>query len=112
MALPTIYWFSKVREVLEKVFPFVTSGLALLAWWYNIVAVALVGALHWIRNALNALDLSAFAPADFSAWPYIGVINAIFPLTESLALLGAYFTVWIAVIVVRWVKSFIPTLAN
>lgn len=83
-----------------------------MAWGYNIVEMLIVGSLNAIYNQIISLDLSAMASADFAGWVYIGYVNAIFPLSECVALLGAFYTAWLTVILIRWVKSFIPTMSN
>jgi hypothetical protein len=112
MATPTIYWYSKLAEYAAKIIPFVASALAFWAWFYNIVAVLIVGSLNKIFNYLAAIDLSNYGNVDFSTWYYIGILNAVFPLTETFAMLSGYFVFWGALITLRWVKSFIPTIAN
>jgi hypothetical protein len=112
MALPTIYWFSKIIEYVARVVPVVASVLAFFAWAYNIAEMLVIGSLNAIINQIASLDISQLGSADFSAWIWIGYVNALFPLGESIALLGAYYTAWMVVILVRWVKSFIPTMSN
>jgi hypothetical protein len=112
MALPTIFWFTKIGEYSARIIPFVATFLGFMAWCYNIVEILIVGSLNAIYNAIASLDISALGGADFAAWTYIGFVNAIFPLSEALAMLGAFYIAWISIIVLRWVKSFIPTMAN
>jgi len=43
---------------------------------------------------------------------YLPVINSIIPLVEIWSLMVSFFAYWSIVLLLRWVKSFIPGLSN
>ena len=112
ISLPPLYWYKELSKYAARLWPLVSTALAFTAWMYNLVWILIVGAYTKINALLASVDLANFGNADFSQWQYIGIVNAIFPLTESLALLSFYYTLWGLVIAIRWIKSFIPTVAN
>lgn len=85
--------------------------VAWLLWMFGIVQAS-VAALGDTITKFMALDMSAFYGVNFAGLDYIGVVNAIIPLSEFLALLSIYLTAWGLVIVLRWIKSIIPTMGN
>lgn len=112
MALPTLYWFTKIGDYVARVVPFVASVLAFFAWAYNIVAVLIVAGINAIYEGVMSLDTSFASGASFGGLEWIGYVNAVIPLDAWLALLSALMVFKIAVVGLRWVKSFIPTMAN
>ena len=112
MALPTIYWFTKVAEYVARVVPFVSTVLAFFAWSYNIVALAIVGPLSEARLSLEGVAVVNSVAVDWQVYEWIGLVNAVLPLSEGLALLSAYWTFCLSMNLFRWAKSFVPTLSN
>lgn len=112
VSLPHIWWFNKAAQVLKNVSPVMLSILGIIAWWLNLVEIVVVGGIYTIAGVIDGLDVSAFKDASFAAFDYLGYANAVFPLSESFAALSAYAVAWGGVIMVRWIKSFIPTMAN
>jgi hypothetical protein len=112
MALPTIFWFREVRDYVAKVVPFVASVLAFVAWCYNAIEVMIVAAFNTIKGKILSLDTSWMQSADFGVLDGIAVINSFAPVSETIGLLSALFAFKLVIYLVRWVKSFIPTVAN
>jgi hypothetical protein len=112
MALPTIFWFREVRDFVAKIVPFVASALAFIAWAYNIVAVMIVAAINAIYDGIASLDTSFVSGGNFGGLEWIGYVNAVIPLDAWLALMSALMVFKIAIVTLRWIKSFIPTMAN
>lgn len=81
---------------------FITGGIPALV----------TSAISWMANELINLTWSELMNADLSTIEYIGYVNAVLPVTEFVYLLGVYCTAWAVVIMVRWVKSLIPTASN
>ena len=111
MALPSIWYLNKTAGMLRWIAPIAGSGLSFILFVTNVFTILVWGALDAIAEALNTLDLSAFGNAQFTIIQGIGFVNAIFPLGEILIVMTAYYTAWITVISVRWIKSFVPTIA-
>ena len=100
------------------------SGIA--AQWTSFLgfAVAIVGIISWLSNWLTkSLTLIAeflieIISAQIPQIPWAGVqnlfniANSFFPVVEALAMYSTLYTFWGLVITVRWIKSFIPTVAN
>ena len=107
-----MWWLSKAANALSWLGPIATSLITLALFVTNIFTMLVFGALDAAATAIQTLDLSRFGNAQFAIIQGIGYVNAIFPLAEILIVLAAYYTAWISVISIRWVKSFIPTIAN
>jgi hypothetical protein len=112
MALPSHWWLNQAGQHLRWFGPLAGGAISFILFITNIFTILIWGALDAIKTALEALDTTAFAGASFTIITGIGYVNAIFPLSEILIVLSAYYTAWIIVISVRWIKSFIPTVAN
>lgn len=112
MAKPSIYWLQMAAQTLAKIVPGVATLLGFIAWLYNIVEIVLVSGIDYLTQKLAEIDTSSFSDANFNSLQWIGYLNAVFPLSEYLGILSAYFTAWGCVVLVRWVKSFFPTIAN
>ncbi|HET6406449.1 MAG TPA: hypothetical protein VFG14_01100 [Chthoniobacteraceae bacterium] len=112
MAKPSIYWLQKAAETLGKISPIAGTILGFIAWTYNIIEIVIIGTIDFIADKLTALDVSAFSNANFASLQWIGYLNAVFPLSEYLAILSAYYVAWGVVVLIRWVKSFVPTMGN
>lgn len=112
MAKPSIYWLQKAAEILGKIAPIAGTILGFIAWLYNLIEVVIIGTIDFITAKLAEIDTSAFSNANFASLQWIGYLNAVFPLSEYLAILSAYYIAWGVVVLIRWIKSFVPTVAN
>lgn len=112
MALPSIWYLNKTAGMLRWIAPLAGGALSFILFITNVFTILVFGALDAIATALDSLDTSQFGGASFAVIAGIGYVNAIFPLAEILIVLTAYYTAWLIVIGVRWVKSFIPTVSN
>jgi hypothetical protein len=112
MALPSIWWLSKAGNALRWINPIATAVITTTLFITNVFTILVFGALDACATALQSVNVSGFGNASFAIIQGIGYVNAIFPLAEILIILTAYYTAWISVISIRWVKSFIPTVAN
>jgi hypothetical protein len=83
-----------------------------LAWITGGIPALVTSVMVRISDAVAALTFSELGSVDFSALEYIAYVNALIPLTEFVYLVGIYVTAWVTVISIRWVKSFVPTIAN
>lgn len=112
MALPSIFYLNSMAKMLRWLGPVAASVITFTLFVTNIFTILVFGALDAIATALQSLDTSGFGNASFAVITGIGYVNAIFPLAEILIVLTAYYTAWGIIISVRWVKSFVPTIAN
>lgn len=110
--MPSIWWLSKAGNALRWLNPIATAVITTTLFITNVFTMLVFGALDAMATALQTLDVSGFGNAQFAVIQGIGYVNAIFPLGEILIILTAYYTAWISVISIRWVKSFVPTIAN
>lgn len=93
----------------------VAMTLAVLLWLVGIIQNCVISVASTFTDLLGAIDgdsLNSFKGINFSQVPYIGAINAFLPLSEFVGMMTIYCTAWGLVIVFRWVKSLVPTLAN
>lgn len=100
------------------------SGIA--ASWTSFLAFAvmIVGVISWLSNWLTkSLTLIGeylveIVATQLPAIPWatvtniLNIANSFFPVTEALAMFSTLYTFWGVVLTVRWVKSFVPTVAN
>lgn len=91
---------------------FLAAIVTFVVWITEIIDMAISAVLNQIVEAFNSLDLSAFQSVSLASLEYIGYANAILPVSEFVVLLSLYVTAWLTIIIIRWVKSFIPTVAN
>lgn len=88
---------------------------ALLAWFTGFIDTVVLSVFTSMGAIMQTIQPGGLKPSggvDFSALDYIGYVNAILPLSEFLGLMSIYVTAWMGVIVIRWSKSFVPTIAN
>lgn len=111
MIWPVIF-FSKVANALAKNGRFVALFVAFIAWATSLIDAIVNVVLTQIRDAILSIDVSAFQSVSIASLEWIGYANAILPVSEFVILLGLYVTAWLTVILIRWIKSFVPTIAN
>jgi hypothetical protein len=83
-----------------------------IAWITGGIPALVTSVMQRIGEAIAAVTFNELGSVDFSALEYIGYVNALIPLTEFIYLCGIYVTAWVSIISIRWVKSFVPTIAN
>jgi hypothetical protein len=91
------FWFSFGKFVAF----FVVGVIAFTAW-----------ALHEIQSMMDNLDLEQLATPAASMLHYYTFMNRFIPLSEGFAGAVICFDVWLCFVIIRWVKSLIPTLSN
>lgn len=114
--------FNSMVETGHKILKAVATVAAMTVWLSGLIMSVIAGMIddllaritEFDASTLEAkgVDLESFANAAIASVHWIGYVNAIIPLTEMILLTGAYFTGWTALIALRWIKSFIPTIAN
>ena len=112
--MPT-YAAIKVFEWVWKMRTTIVVAMGFLLWITKIIQTLIVAGFRSIFEMINGIDFNAvqqLEPPQVASLELIGFVNALFPLAECMALLSIYYTLWIAIITLRWVKSFIPTIAN
>jgi hypothetical protein len=112
MALPSLSWLARVGESALKAIPFFGSGLGLIALVFDFGEKLLVGSINYVIDTINAMDTSMFSNAAFASVQGIAYANAVFPLSEFVTIWTAVFAAAAGIILIRWVKSFVPTVAN
>lgn len=116
--------FEKIIVVVKGVY-FRTVAIALMLitvfrWVLNTVTYSLNTMLNQINelvsNGGGAVDSlmqgTGNSSAALASLEVAGVINTFVPLEEFMAWSFSVYSFWLAKIVFRWVKSFIPTVAN
>ncbi len=111
MIWPVVF-FGKVINHLGRYSKGWAIVTAFVAWITGIIPVLVTTVMNQIQQLFATLTFSQFQNIDFSAMASIGLINAVLPLSEMLTVITIYTTMWITVIVIRWIKSFVPTIAN
>lgn len=104
--------FFKLMRHLAKNSKWVASAFAFCLWVKGLIDQAVLVVISQITQAINSLDLGAFTNVNLAGVSMIGVANAILPISEFVTLLAVYLTIWSTVIIIRWIKSFVPTVAN
>jgi len=104
-----------VQEFLDAFIPFIMP-LVRLSLFTTTVALGVWGLITWawatafamIQNILTQ-ELPQLQGQLVVYWTFI---NRFVPLSESVAMSIIILNVWGSVVVIRWVKSIIPTLSN
>ena len=111
---PGLSWFAGIFrlawEVKERVVFTALVGMVLFDWFFGLVKKG----FDFIKQSISesAAIISTFGNVSLSSIPGIGYVNAVIPLSEMVALLVTFYSLWLLIILIRWVKSFIPTIAN
>jgi hypothetical protein len=103
---------SRLVQSATKALPFFGSSLGFIALLYDWGDKMLSTSLNYAIANVSAIDTSAFSNASFATVAGIGYANAVFPLEEFINIWVAVFTAAAIVLMIRWIKSFIPTVAN
>ena len=102
--------FGKLLEVVGRVLA-----------WLSMIGAAFIAAFEAVTDMIVDLTASiAAAVVDFLGYTTdmsslgidLNVINAVIPLKEGWAMLVAMLALWAIILAVRWIKSFIPTMAG
>lgn len=114
MALDTgfLYWLSRIGQMLVSWGKVIAAVFAFVMWVFGLIDKIIGEGLTMIMDKLEAIDVNALQGANFAVLNNIGYVNAVMPLSEMVAIMAIYMTAWVVVVVVRWIKSFIPTIGN
>lgn len=81
-----------------------------------LVACGVIVASYWavvtISDMMENLDINALAHPTAQMLQYYAFMNRFLPLAEGFAGAVICFDVWLVIVLIRWIKSFIPTLSN
>lgn len=108
----TLEGLNRITDWLARAERFLSVILAGVVWAVNAYVGVFKDAWALVTEKLAELDPGAIGSANFGLLEGIGYVNAVFPVTEVVGLYTLYFTAWLCLILIRWVKSFIPTVAN
>lgn len=86
-------------------------GAVLLIWWWGIEKVASVSAESVVLFATLVIPSASFALTDTVTIP-LSRVNTLIPLAENWVMMLAYLHIAGVWLMIRIVKSFIPTVAN
>lgn len=105
-------------------------GMFQLAWPYAKAAFQVAASLAGLAAALGSMlwafvdtqgglaglaahiDLITASVQGLPSSTILNYVNRVFPLTELLGLLAAYYAFIVLCIAVRWIRSFIPTMGG
>lgn len=115
MIFPLLF-FVKVAQALANNSKYVAIAIAFLLWITNVIDVLITTSIAQTVNAFANLNSQTFGTTggttDLNSIEYIGYANSALPIAEFLVLSTLFVTAWVTVISIRWLKSFIPTVAN
>lgn len=86
--------------------------VAFLLWFNNFIEWIFNVVVAQLKELASSLDVAALQGASFANLEWIGYVNAVVPVSEFVTLGGVYTTAVIVIILIRWLKSFVPTLSN
>jgi len=106
------FFFAAITDKIQLMFN--TAWAVMYAAWSIVLVMFSLGlwAVQQISESLADIDLQAIKAGSASMLQYGAFINRFIPLTEGAALSILVFNVWLAVTILRWIKSFIPTISN
>ena len=90
----------------------VAAIAAFVFWIIGFIEVAIVGVVKAIVLLIQSIDTTGLGNVDLSTAEWIGYFNSVLPLTEMIGLLILYFSLLTTIYTIRWIKSFVPTIAN
>ena len=76
------------------------------------LAMATAWAVREIADMMSTVDFQAIKAGSAGMLQYGAFINRFIPLSEGLAGAIVCFDIWLVVVTIRWIKSFIPTVSN
>ncbi|MEO5713928.1 MAG: hypothetical protein ABIT37_10620 [Luteolibacter sp.] len=86
--------------------------LAIILWAAGVIQHCISDVVSSFAGMIASINTTAFRNVSFSSVEYVGYVNAFIPVSEFIGLFTIYLTIWGTVILLRWIKSFVPTLAN
>lgn len=111
-----IPFFDKLgRRIVQEIFLYAESLIrSAKAFWVFLCAVwaVTVWAVTQIRDSFANIDLHQLEAPLATQLEYFLFINRFIPVVEAFAGALLCFELWLLVVIIRWVKSFIPTLSN
>lgn len=107
-----LYWLNRAAALLGKYGWFCGGAAGLIFWFYDVLEIAVEAGLTYILSKISDLELQQLQGVTFATLEWVGYANGILPLSEMLVLCGVYLTAWGTLLGIRWIKSFIPTIAN
>lgn len=100
-----IYWLSRNTKMVA-----IVSGF--IFWLVGFIDAAVTSVITTISTLITALSFDGLGNVALTTVQWIGYFNAVIPLTEGIALLTVYYSILISVAIIRWTKSFVPTVSN
>jgi len=91
-----------VVSLVVAIIAFVKEVAETIVWGFTIIIDAIAGIVqpNWdISTSVFTSEMLAF-------------INTIFPLVEAWAMCVTLGAIWVTVIIIRWIKSFVPTVSG
>ena len=107
-----IIFFSKILNHLGRFSAAWAMFCGFLAWILGVIDALVTVVMDQLTALFNSFSTSGLGNVNFATVENIGLVNALFPLSEFITMCGIYVTAWVTVIIIRWVKSFVPTMAN
>jgi len=101
-------WFTKFLDYLKYQWSILKFMWALVAGFFSV----LIWAVTSIADSLAAIDFTHITGPTADTVVYYRFIDRFVPLHEAMALMVIYSSIWTAMICIRWIKQFVPTLSN
>lgn len=111
MIYPLI-WLGKAAQHLSKNSKVAAFGAGFVAWITGFIDGLITATIEQLYHFFQNIITDQFTDITLTTIDYIAYANAVLPLSEFVVLMGIYVTAWVTVICIRWVKSFVPTVAN
>lgn len=101
-----------IRAIAAMLLKWATPLTFLLPWFAPIGALfAMLGTLAAVADTMtNQINALAASLQGLPSHSYVAMANTMFPVSETIAILGALITLRIGCVGFRMVKSWIPTL--
>ena len=96
-------WFGVAWSFVLMVWAIVAGILTLIVWAF--------GKLTQLVSTLDIEALASLKPMAGMLHFYV-FINRLVPLDEAFAGVGVCFTLWLTITLIRWIKSFLPSVSN
>lgn len=84
-----------------------------VAGFITFIYETIISGLGKITDYMAEIVATTFPAIEYSQIVNIlSLCNAIYPLSETITIFSSLYVFWGVVILLRWIKSFVPTIAN
>jgi len=115
MILLALVYLKEIVDFLARSARIIALVFAVFLWFTGFIDTCVLQFFESMDGLFTTVvvgGLKQSSASNFGILEHVGYINAFVPVSEFVGLTSIYLTAWLTVILIRWTKSIIPTLAN